>query len=456
MTPEEYDALTIDAQIAYQRDIMSGVIDAAKADQTRSESGHALTEDEAATFDAADVACRSLETRQAADNKQAERELRIAELHRKLGTGAPTKVTAEPGEYTERDDSPSFFVDLWQAKQGNTESMDRLRRNNQFRAAYPADGSTRALNTTAGAGGEFIPPLWLENDLIKLARPGRPVADIMPKHNLPAGTNSISIPKINTGTQVAIQGTQNTPVQQTDLTTGSVNMQVLTIAGGQTISMQDIEQSPINVDQIVLADLAADYGRAIDNFVLNQAGVGISNLAIPAGNQIAFTGALTGAAAVAALYSKVAGAIQTIQTSRYANPSHIVMHPRRWAWLTAQVDSNNRPLIVPTAVAYNPVAQQDNLAPMGVVGMWQGLPVLIDPQVATNGGAGTNQDAIYIVRADDMWLMEGQVRAQAFEQTYANQLSLFLRLYNYVAFTGQRFLASTAIISGTNLTTPTF
>ena len=36
------------------------------------------------------------------------------------------------------------------------------------------------------------------------------------------------------------------------------------------------------------------------------------------------------------LYAKIADGIQQIHTNRFLPPDLIVMHPRRWGWLTAQ------------------------------------------------------------------------------------------------------------------------
>ena len=76
----------------------------------------------------------------------------------------------------------------------------------------------------------------------------------------------------------------------------------------------------------------------------------------------------------------------------------------------------------------------DEQASQGLVGQMLGLPVYVDALIPTNIGGGTNQDEIYLAKADDLWLWEGQVRAEAFQQTYANNLSVFVRLYNYASF----------------------
>lgn len=62
-----------------------------------------------------------------------------------------------------------------------------------------------------------------------------------------------------------------------------------------------------------------------------------------------------------------------------------------------------------------------------------GLPVVLDPSVPINGGGGTNQDSILILRASDSWLWESHIRAEMFPQTYAQNASLLARLYNYFA-----------------------
>jgi HK97 family phage major capsid protein len=315
----------------------------------------------------------------------------------------------------------------------------------------------RALNTGNGAGGEFVPPVWLESDFVKLARPGRIFANLTPKFSLPAGTDTINIPKVNSGTAVAPQATQNTGVQQTDMTTTSVASSVVTIAGGQTISLQLLEQSPLNIDQLVLADLAAAYAVQLDGQVLGGSGTGntlVGATTLSGTTAVTFTSA---SPTLAALYSKLAGAIASIHTSRFMPPDVIVMHPRRWAWAVAQADANGRPLVLPGAGSpMNVMGEAGGVVSEGFVGTMLGLPVYVDANIATNLGAGTNQDYIIVARISDLMLWESDIRAEAFQQTYAQNVSVFLRLYNYAAFQAGRYPQSIAVINGTGLVTPTF
>jgi HK97 family phage major capsid protein len=137
------------------------------------------------------------------------------------------------------------------------EARERLLQNSLELRDW-AQQQERALSTTDGAGGEFVPPLWLVEQALEVARAGRVTADRVSNQDMPGGTDSINIPKVATGTAVAAQATQNTAVQNTDATTTSVRADVETIAGQQVVSLQAIEQFPANLDQLLLSDLLAD------------------------------------------------------------------------------------------------------------------------------------------------------------------------------------------------------
>ena len=393
--------------------------------------------------------------------KQAEedeaREQRVAETARELGTmGSEERVQvgSEPETYR-RDGEHSYFRDLVKVslmRDGANSARDRLTRNNR-----EVQVEARALTTTDGAGGDFVPPLWMVNQYVELARTARPTADRVRNETLPTGTDQVNVPKILTGTAVAEQATQNTAVQNTDATTGAVAANVATLAGQQVIAVQLIEQSPINLDTVLLQDLAFDYAAKVDLFVLNNNATNKKGLLQESGtNAVTFT---TGSPTVALFYSQLANAVQLITTNRFMPPDTIVMHPRRWGWLLAASDSSGRPLVTlnPGQSPMNSVGTAVGVANAnGVVGNLQGLDVVVDPQVPTNLGAGTNQDPVIVLRASDSILWEGAPHAEAFRETKADQLSVLLRFYRYAAFTAARYQKSVAVINGTGLIAPTF
>ncbi|MFB7666859.1 phage major capsid protein [Kitasatospora sp. NPDC056138] len=427
-----------------------------------------LTQAESADFDTAEAQIREIDERIDELAEQIEADAAAAPMQRKY---APTSTkgtsmenrTSMPGysriqvtrseEVYRPDNGTSYFKDLYLARElGDRDAAGRLHRNQKLQA------ETRAISgNVAGAGGEFVPPKWLEEQFIQYARPGRVTVDRCNLEPLPAGTDQLILPKINTGTATAIQTTQNSAVQNTDLTTTSVSSSVATIAGAQTLSLQLIEQSPLSMDSVVLGDLAADYAMRFDLQVLAGTGTNgqLTGILTQAGtNAITFTSA---SPTLGLLYSKIAGAIQAVHTSRFLPPDTIIMHPRRWAWCVSQLDAQNRPLVVPVAGGpFNAAGVSGDVRAQGYVGELQGLPVFVDANVPTNLGAGSNEDRIIVARMADLWAWESNIRAEAFQQTYAQNMSVLVRLYNYVSFQPARFPQSISVISGTGLTTPSF
>jgi HK97 family phage major capsid protein len=418
-------------------------------------AGRELTADESARFDREEGEIRTHDAEIARLDEQIRADEQHAETMKRYAPSV--SVTREPEVYHRGNSSPSYFRDLYHLRQdGNAAAAERLRRNDRIVA------EKRAISTTNGAGGEFVPPLWLEDEFVKLARPGRVTANLIPNLPLPAGTDSINIPKINTGTAVALQSTQNSAVQQTDLATTSISSSVFTVAGGQTVSLQLLEQSPLNIDTIVLGDLAASYAMQFNSLVLSGTGTGGNPTGILtlSGTNAIDCPAPTGSQTLAGqIYKAVANAIQQIHTNRFLPPDTIVMHPRRWASLLSQVDSQGRPLVVPSANSpMNTLANAGEVAAQGYVGTMLGLPVYVDALIPLTGtaDAGTGEDLIIVCRASDLMLWESDIRAEAFQQTYANQMSVFVRLYAYGSVQAGRYPKSISVITGSALAAPTF
>ncbi|MFE0383328.1 phage major capsid protein [Streptomyces bungoensis] len=421
-----------------------------------------LTSGESTLFDKGEAEIRALDERIAELEEQQRADDAASEMSRRFAPGAAARRAAteqrnspmptaslrvnEPSTYS-REGRNSYFLDLARvAMSGDSEARKRLERNN---------AEQRAVSTTNGSGGEFVPPAWLVDQYVRYARPHRVFADLIETQPLPAGTDVIQIPKVSGGTGTAVQGTQNSQVQVTDMQTTSVSAPVFTVAGGQVASLQMIEQSPIRTDEVILSDLAAAYAQNLDTLYLTGSGsagqpqgiLGLSGI-----NTVTFSGtSLTG---TNSLYSAVASAISKVWTTRFAAPTAILMHPRRFAWMLAQVDSSNRPIILPPNAggAFNAAGLvAPDLSAEGPAGYFAGLPVYLDPNIPTNLGTGTNEDRIIVLKADDVFAWEGNFKAEAFPQTYANQLSLFLRVYNYAAFQAARYPQSVSVISGTGL-----
>jgi HK97 family phage major capsid protein len=156
-------------------------------------------------------------------------------------------------------------------------------------------------------------------------------------------------------------------------------------------------------------------------------------------------------------YNRLVNAIQQVTTKRFASPSAILMHPARWAWVQEAMDTTGRPYVLgENDGPFNAggISDPGQIA-QGKAGNILGLPVILDASIPVNLGTGLNQDVVFVAKFDDVWTWEGNVRAEAYEQTYATNLSPFIRLYNYVSIQGQRYPQSVSVISGTGLVAPT-
>lgn len=357
-------------------------------------------------------------------------------------------VTGEPLIYERANpEGPSYFQDLITSR-SNPAAQERLDRHaRQFAEA-------RALNSTDTTGGDYVPPIWLAES-VALARPGRPIADTLTRLPLPPGGDQLNIPKVNTGATVAVQ-TDGGSVSSTDIATTSVAAAVQTIAGQQDLSRQLFERSVPGIDQVISDDLTRAYAAKLDSLVITGTVTNAKGL-----NQLSGTNSITYTAATptaAGLYSKVADAIQQVHTGRNLPPTVIAMHPRRWAWLLAQSDSSNRPLVVPaTNGAFNAQGVLEQVAAENRVGTLQGIPVVVDSQIPTTQGAGTNEDQVFVYRAEDLYLWESDFpKIRVFEDVLSGTLQVRIQLYNYAAWALGRYPASISKLGGTGCAAPVF
>jgi HK97 family phage major capsid protein len=291
-----------------------------------------------------------------------------------------------------QDPAFHYLRDLYRAQcKSDPEAVKRLV---QHGAEAAIEGRADQGNTTDGTGGEFVPPLWLQDEWIALPRPGRPAAALIQNRPLPPGTDSINLPKITTGTLVAAQTEVNSVTSQAIVTT-SVTAALQTMAGQIDVSQQIIDRSNPTIDAILFDDLAAAYDTQIDTAVLNSTVTnGKGFLQLSGTISVSYTDA---SPTVPELYPKGADALQQIATNIYMPADAWLMHPRRWAFFLAALDTQNRPLIVPSdAPGFNQagVAAALGIPAESVAGSWHGLPVVLDASIPTNLGAGTNEDRI--------------------------------------------------------------
>lgn len=380
----------------------------------------------------------------------------------KDGDGAPpsserthVRVGGEPLTYRpegvrEPDGSfRSFFADALAASKGDVTAQARLARHTR-----EMELENRAITTSSGGPG-LVPTQYFLDQLATFARAGRPFADALDSQPLPDAGTSFSVPRVTTGATTAVQ-TEGSGVNDSSPVTDYLTLALNTVAGKVDSSRQLVDRSNPLADQIVGADLAADYNKQLDTQLLTQATNGITVLS--GTNGVTYTQATPTAAT---LYPKVADAIQQVWTNRFASPSLIVMHPRRWAQVLGGVDSSNRPLALADLGAavqiFNAMAGVNSTLSQGLVGVMQGLPVVLDPNIPITLGAGTNQDVVVVTRREDHILAESAApRIEVYEEVLSGNLQVRIMCWGYFAFTFARYAKATSIISGTGLVTPSF
>jgi HK97 family phage major capsid protein len=417
-----------------------------------------LSEVELANVEALNLEVKKLDERIEQISEIELRNAKAADLAAKVDAAKPAtekretaafKVTREELTYSERS-ANSFLTDALNAHlRRDPEAEDRIARHQREMAV-----EMRAASTSSFAG--LVVPQYLVDMYAKFSRPMRPFADAARKHVLPPQGMSVVISRITTGTSVAYQTSQNTAATSTDPDDTTLTVDINTIAGQNSISKQALLRG-YNIENIVLEDLIRAYHTKLDDSMLNGTGANGQPLGLDGmttGIVVTYT-ATTGT--VAGLFPKIADAVQQIQSTIYANPNAIIMHPRRLGFFLAGVDSSNRPLVVPQA--YNPQNAIGTGTGTPVYGnsgySILGLPIITDANVTTT--ASTDQDRIYVVDLNECHLWE-EANAPLFAKFEEpnGKVALNLVLFGMSAFTSLRYPGAIARIQGTGLAAPSF
>lgn len=397
---------------------------------------------------------RSL-TEKIADAQAAEkRETEARELEQRVDH-APAVVVKEERTYTAEKSavgSTSFFRDAYAAQAGDYDARGRLERHAREVAVEGEGVQTRATGTSSFAG--LIVPQYLVNQAALIARAGRPFANTVQKLQIPDQGTQFQIPRGTTGASAAVQATENSGASSTDEVWGNVTVPVATIAGQQDVSRQSLERGTPGLDALIYLDLAGAYAVTLDGQMLSGTGTSGQMLGALSTAGINQATAFTAAATATTFYSKVAGQLNAVETTRFLAPDTIAMHPRRWNWLLNQVDSAGRPLVVPNpSSAFNALGvstEPIDTPSSSPVGSFLGLPVITDASIPTAVGTGP-EDQVIVYRRSDLLLWEdgdGAPRQLRFEQTLGNQLTVKLVAYGYAAFTAGRYPTAVGVVGG--------
>lgn len=429
-----------------------------------------LTEDETKAFNeardaikAADLKIDGLQERVAElEDNEARKEARdklAKELHPEELPKAERQVRVNQDEPTYRNGGRhSFFADAmaWRSGNASGDVAERLQRHaNEVRSG--AHGEVRDVGT--GAFGALVVPAYLPEMFAANLKAGRVTANLAQGLPLPPNGMELNIPRGTTGTVAASQSDQNTAVTEVDFDETTLTIPVRTIAGQQDVSRQSIERG-YEIDRIVYGDLAGSYAVELDKQVIAGEGTNGTHTGITkTGNILSVT---TGTASAQSILAKIGKALADVNGNRYLPADVIVMHPRRWGFLTTATDSSGRPLVVPRAGGPMNAFGDGDAAAYGFVGEIHGVPVYTDANIPTTVSSstitGATEDVVIVGRRGDWHLWEDGAapRQFRFEETLGGNLTIKLVVAGYSAFTAGRYPVGTAVVSGSGLGAPVY
>ena len=354
------------------------------------------------------------------------------------------QVHSEPVTYHERGDH-SFFADLVAAQSRNDiAARQRLERHMQEVAVENRDG------TTANVSG-LVPPAYLIDLAVAKSQGGRPTANAVRNLPLTESGMTVNLSRVTTSSSAAVQQ-EGGAVSETTVDDTLMTADVVTIAGMQDFSAQALARG-IGVDQLLIEDLTMSYATALDSNIINGDGTGGASTGIL---NAAGTGSVTytdASPSGAETWQQVVKAISTVQSSKFLSPDVVVMHPRRAAFIAGSLDSSNRPLMQPVVATASNVLGTGELSYGAPTMSIAGLPVVTDSNIPTNLGTGTDEDAIIVMRSDDVILWEengGSPLVVQYDSVGSGTLTVRIVAYGYSAFL-VRDPNSVAVITGTGL-----
>lgn len=383
----------------------------------------------------------------------------LEELGRDSASAATPRISvSEPEIYG--PGGRRFLSDLFAAQVlGDSPAHERIARHHRFEVErYAARGvDVEQFATSTGTLGGVIPPQYLVGLYAKASRNGRVFADQCNHQELPPEGMSLIVPLLTQGVAAAVQASESSAVTTQDPTESDLTVPVRTIGGYVPVSRQTLERGAYS-EAILFEDLIARYWATLDTQCLN--GSGSSGQLLGALNTTSVKTSSVTTQTVAGAWPKFADVIQQINTATgglgYV-ADKIVVHPRRWGFISAALDSQGRPLLgINGMPSFNAVAEGD-AAGYGQVGHLFGLPVYTDANLPTNLGSGTNEDWAVVMASRIVHLWEadgGRPVTLRFEQQAGTSLQTQLVAYGYAAFTAGRYPAAVGVVKG--MTAPTF
>ncbi len=407
-------------------------------------------------IDALQVRCADFEAEQARDDLATRLSAEIRDTQtRKPAYDDVVRVGAEKRTYSPDSarEGFGFISDVVGRLDGDFAAAERLSRHMAEERVERAGVLTRDVGTSQFSG--LTVPQYLTDLVAPAVAAGRPLADNCRKMPLPDTGMTVNISRITTSTATAIQATEAAPVQETDIDDTLLTINVRTIAGQQDVSRQAIDRS-VGADTIVVEDLVRRYHTTLDSQILNNDGTSGTHLGIRSTVGIVAVTYTDTTPTPSEAWGPLWDLQQQIESGVFMAATHLVMHPRRWAFFCSAIGTNQAMLGQMGVAPLTLGAEASKEYGAGVRGILAGLPVIVDANIPTN--ISSTQDVILGVNSNELFLWEqpGSPLLIRADQVGAGNLMVKLVVYGYSAFSAGRYPGAHGTISGSGLTTPTY
>ncbi len=313
------------------------------------------------------------------------------------------------------------------------------------------DGSIQARTgdlTSAIAGGPV--PTWILDEYYGALYAASPLLARVKNLPLPPTAFSVTVPGF-TGADVTFDPvvTENTGVDDIMGTTSEDVTHDVSSFAGQTIISQQLQDRGPSFDLFITQSFAEATAASIEAQLVN--GDGSDNQFLGLLNVPGLVPLTPGGPGldVVGFAQQVGNLVGAVADTRNRMPSIIAMRPSRYAWLAGIPNSNG---VSNQLLGLGGVTDSDNdlYGPLGGVG------VVLTNAIPNDLGDDNNQDAVLVLRVQDILLLVSDPIFTVYEQTYANQLSVILGTHGYATAVTDRYPLGIGALTGAGLEVPTY
>lgn len=340
------------------------------------------------------------------------------------------------------ENDPHFFRDLlhW-ATSRDPRILERIAR------AQRQLGGPEVRDIGVGALGALTVPQFLMEMAEGPVRSGYPLLTALEQVPLPREGTTFTVPRSVTtgGSSAHAQTSENSAVSETDPSLTNLERTLVTVAGQVTVSNQFIDRSDGLGERYLARDLFEAATAQLDNQLIN--GTGSNGQLLGLRNVTAITTVTwTDATATRGEFTTFLGrTAHDVSLVRLLPPDTLVIHPRRLYWVVGAPVTETPGLARPWQWDYEPP----------FVAKFGNLDVVVDSNVPTTVGAGTNEDVALIIRRQDMPLHVGPLVVDVQTQVEAGSLEVNVVGRRYAVWFPDRYRGtSIGVLTGTGLTAP--